>query len=152
MLVAQLIPPIDLDLLVTWDQSRPTQAGFYSGLDEDTRTVRVMGAGIWHESDAQRYFDQQRAIVDEARRRFGSLKVFFDVRDWIVENPQSALQFQDMNSEIYRPEDRLVAVVNSSLGKRHPRTALGVGNREAFISMSAAETWLQAYSTAAEPR
>lgn len=141
-----LLPSTDLDMLVTWNDARLLRAGFYSGLDVATRTVRVMGSGIWHEDEAQRYFDQQRRIVDEARRRFGPLKVFFDVREWVVENPQSALQFQDMNNELYRAEDRLVAVVKSSAGKRHPRTALGSGNREAFISMAAAETWLQAFS------
>lgn len=138
--------PADLHLLAAWEQAHPRQAGFLAGLDERTRTVRVMGAGVWHEEDALRYFDQQIRIVAEARRRFGTLKVFFDVRDWIVEGPHSALQFQDMNNEIYTPDDRLVAVVRSSSGKQHPRTALGAGNRGAFISISAAETWLQAYS------
>lgn len=144
--------PIDLDMLVRWDQSRPTQAGFHSGIDIASRTVRVVGSGIWREDDAQRYFDQQRKVIEEARLRFGFIKVFFDVRDWIVESPQSALQFQDMNAELYKEEDRLAAVVRSSLAKQHPRTALGSGSREAFISMRAAETWLQAYSSGGEPR
>jgi hypothetical protein len=140
------IPPAGLDLFVQWEPSSTSVAAFHSGLDLETRTVRVMGAGVWHEDDAALYFDQQRRIIDEARRRFGPLRVFFDVRSWIVENEQSALQFQHMNAEIYRPEDRLVAVVNASVDKKHPRVALGVGTREAFVSMNAAETWLQAYS------
>ncbi len=139
--------PSTLDMLVRWEPAGLNKAGFYAGLDDDSRTVRVMGGGIWREADAELYFVQQRRIIEEARRRFGPLKVFFDVRNWMVENPQSALQFQQMNSEIYREDDRLVAVVTSSLSKQHPRTALGVGIREAFVSMHAAETWLQAYST-----
>jgi hypothetical protein len=144
---AFLLPqaPIELDLHVCWSP-KPGDAVFSSGIDNDTGTVRVVGGGIWRVPDAERYFTQQRRIVDEARRRFGALKVFFDVRGWIVESPQSALQFQEVNARLYRPEDRLASLVNSSLFKQHPRTALGVGNRESFMSAHAAETWLQAYS------
>lgn len=135
-----------LEMLARWEPSSPGQAAFHSGIEIETGTVRVMGAGVWRKADADLYFDQQRRIIETARRRFGPLKVFFDVREWVVENEQSALQFQHMNNEIYKPEDRLVALVKSSLNKEHPRIALGIGNREAFMSMTAAETWLQAYS------
>jgi hypothetical protein len=141
-----LLPPDSLEMLAVWEPSATSQAAFYSGLDMASGTVRVMGAGIWREADADRYFLHQRAIVTEARRRFGALKVFFDVRHWVVEGPHSATQFQDANSQIYRPDDRLVSVVASSLDKKHPRTALSVGAPESFLSLSAAETWLQAYS------
>jgi hypothetical protein len=146
--MAALIRQSDaLDMFVQWTKSSRSQAAFHSGIEDANGTVRVMGAGVWREADADLYFEQQRRIVDEARRRFGPLKVFFDVREWIVENPQSAIQFQQMNAEIYKPEDRLVAVVTSSVDKEPPRVALSVGTREVFISMKAAETWLQAYST-----
>lgn len=141
-----IFPPDDLEMLAAWEPSVLTQATFISGLDMTTGTVRVMGAGIWREADAERYFLHQRRIVDAARKRFGALKVFFDVRDWVVEGPHSAEQFQSANAQIYLPEDRLVSVVASSLHKRHPRTALSVGAPESFLSMNAAETWLQAYS------
>lgn len=142
-----ILPPDMLDLAVKWDAALSTQATFHTGLDNASCTVRVAGGGIWSGDDAQRYFDSQRRIIDVARRRFGPLKVFYDVREWVVEHPDSALQFQRMNREIYRPEDRLVAVVKSSIDKVHPRTALAVGTRESFISVHAAETWLQAYSS-----
>jgi hypothetical protein len=135
-----------LDMLVQWERSNRDQAGFYSGIDLAARTVRVMGSGIWRQSDADRYFDHQQRMIDEARRRYGPLRVSFDVREWIVEDERSALQFQTMNMEIYRPEDRLVALVSSSINKEHPRVALAVGTREAFLSPKAAETWLQAYA------
>ena len=141
---ASLFTPKPLDLLVQWPASL-SSASFVSGLDNETRTVRVTGGGIWRRADADRYFEQQRYIVDEARRRFGALRVSFDVRGWIVENPDSALQFQGMNAEIYRPEDRLVALVSCSALKPHPRTALGPGS-QVFISDHAAETWLQAFA------
>jgi len=135
-----------LEMLARWTPSVQTKAGFSAGLEEATRTVRVMGSGIWHQQDADLYFEQQRRVVEEARRRYGPLKVFFDVRRWVVENPQSALQFQDMNAELYGPGDRLVAVVNTFAAKQYPRTALSVGNREVFVSLAAAESWLQARS------
>jgi hypothetical protein len=144
-----IAPPLALDMLVRWEPQGASRAAFYSGLDMACGTVRVMGAGIWREADADLYFTQQRRIIEEARTRFGAVKVFFDVRDWVVENPQSAIQFQDMNSEIYHADDRLAAVVTSSVSKQHPRTALTVGQREVFVSMNAAETWLQAYSITA---
>ena len=133
-----------LDMLTRWEPSRADAAGFYSGLDNAAHTVRVMGSGVWLGRHADRYFEQQRRIVDQARRRFGPLKAFFDVRNWVVENPQSALQFQDMNSELYRPEDRLVAIVRSSADREHPRTALRGKNTEVFTSPGAGESWLQA--------
>jgi hypothetical protein len=141
------IPSPSLDLLVQWEPSQRSQAGFHTGLDNVTGTVRVMGSGIWSAPDAELYYIQQRRIVDEARRRFGNVKAFYDVRGWVVESPESVEQFIAMNKEIYRPEDRLVAVVDSSVAKPHPRAALAVGQRESFLSMSAAETWLQAYTT-----
>jgi hypothetical protein len=146
--MSSLITPSDgLDLLIQWQPSYLRQAAFSCGIDNESRTVRVMGGGIWREADAQLYYDHQMRIVREARSRFGKLKVLFDVRDWVVECPQSVVQFQDMNREIYRAEDRLAAIVKSSVDKQSPREALAVGTREAFISSSAAETWLQAYST-----
>lgn len=141
-----LSPPSSLEMLVVWEPSAKSRAAFYSGLDMISGTVRVMGAGIWSEADAERYFLHQRAIVAAARRQFGPLKVFYDVRHWVVEGPHSAIQFQAANSQIYQPDDRLVSVVASSLQKKHPRTALNVGMLETFLSTNAAETWLQAYS------
>ncbi|MDO7844430.1 hypothetical protein [Sphingomonas immobilis] len=140
------MPTIALDHFVQWEPSHRSQAAFSAGLDDATQTVRVRGGGIWYGPDAELYFIQQRRIVEEARRRYGVLKAFYDVRCWVVENPDSVLQFTAMNSEIYRPEDRLVAVVESSVAKPHPRAALAVGQRESFLSLSAAETWLQAYA------
>ena len=137
-----------LEMLSHWEPSARSQAAFSSGLDATTRSVRVMGAGVWHSDDVQKYFDDQRRIVEEARRRFGPLRIFFDVRNWVVENPQSAIQFQPMNAEIYQPGDRIVALVHSFASKQHARTALSVGNREVFVSVKAAETWLQACTAA----
>jgi hypothetical protein len=139
--------PTSLDMFTHWGQSNLGEAEFSSGLDNDSCTVRVVGGGSWMKADADRYFDEQRKIIDNARSRFGALKVFFDVRDWVADSPHSPLQFQAMNAEIYLPTDRLVAVVRASVDKQHPRTALSMGNLEVFISTHAAELWLQAYST-----
>jgi hypothetical protein len=150
LIMSSLITPASkLDLWVQWQRSHLRQAAFTCGIDNESQTVRVMGGGIWREADAQLYFDHQTRIIKEARIRFGDLKVLFDVRDWVVECPQSVVQFQKMNREIYRPGDRLAAIVKSSVDKQNPREALAVGTREAFISSSAAETWLQAYSVRA---
>jgi hypothetical protein len=148
--MATLLHPADaLDLFVQWGPSAPGMSAFSSGIDVCTNTVRVMGAGIWREADADAYFEKQRRIIEEARRRFGPLRAFYDVRDWVVESPDSAMMFQTMNGEIFKPEDRIVAVVKSSVDKEPPRVALSAGHREVFISMTAAETWLQAYSRGA---
>lgn len=135
-----------LDMLTRWAPVSPGRSAFHTGIDNATGTLRCVGSGIWHPQDADRYFSAQRKIIDEARRRFGAVKLFCDIRQWVVENPDSALQFQAMNAEMYRPEDRLVTVVNSCVDKQHPRAAFVVGNLEVFLSMNAAETWLQAYS------
>jgi hypothetical protein len=141
--------PVDkLDMLVRWAVADPLQARFWSGIDTATRTIRVMGGGVWHAADADRYFEQQAPIVAEARRRYGAVRAFYDVREWVVQRPQCALQFQERNAALYRPEDRIAALVGSSLCKQHPRTALGTENREVFISPTAAERWLQAYAEA----
>jgi hypothetical protein len=137
-------PVSALDMLARWVPSRMNDAGFHSGLDNPSHTVRVMGCGIWRENHAELYFDQQKRIVDEARRRFGTLSVLFDVRNWVVENAQSALQFQAVNAELYHPDDRLAAVVRSATDKEHPRIALRGDNTEVFTSRRAAETWLHA--------
>ncbi|PZU07520.1 hypothetical protein [Sphingomonas sp.] len=145
-MAALFMPPPKLDMMVQWRPSHLRTATFVCGLDNATGTVRCTGGGIWREADAQLYFDQQTKIVAEARRRFGALRVFIDVRDWVVENEQSVLQFCAMNAQIYSAADRLAAIVKSSADKQHPRTALAVGIRESFVSPNAAEMWLQAYS------
>jgi hypothetical protein len=141
-----MLPSNQLDLFVEWQPSHLRKATFRCGIDNESQTVRVKGGGTWREADAQLYFDHQARIIREARIRFGDLKVLYDVRDWVVECPESVAQFQAINREIYRPGDRLAAIVKSSVDKQNPREALAVGTREAFISSSAAETWLQAYS------
>lgn len=137
---------VPLDLYVAWRDVADSTAAFSSGIDAAAQTIRVVGSGCWTADDAARYFADQQPIVEAARSRYQCVKVFFDVREWVVESPQSAIQFQDFNRKLYRPEDRLVAVVASSMAKQHSRTALCVGSPECFVSMSAAETWLQAYS------
>jgi hypothetical protein len=137
----------ELDMLTHWRPLRPHDAGFHSGLDNVAHTIRVMGSGIWREQHAARYFDQQKRIVDQARRQFGSLKVLFDVRNWVVENPESSIQFQNVNRELYHPDDRLAAVVRCENDKSHPRTALQGKNTEVFTSLSDAEAWLQCTAT-----
>lgn len=144
--IVRLQPHCSLDMLVQWEPSKAGEAAFYSGLDNFSGTLRIMGAGSWNAADADRYFDVQRKLIATARARFGSLKAFFDVRDWVVDSPMAALQFQAINAELHHPDDRIVAVVRASVEKQHPRTALSVGNREVFLSVNAAETWLQAYS------
>jgi hypothetical protein len=145
--MSKLISPTTaLDQFVKWEPLCSGRASFFSGVDNDTGTIRMAGGGIWCPEDARRYFEHQRPIIEMARRRFGTLKVFMDIRDWVVENAESVLQFQDFNAELFRPDDRLAAVVRSSIDKQNSRDAIAIGDREAFVSPNAAETWLHAYS------
>lgn len=147
MMSEMQLSPSSLDMLSQWEPSDRTGTSFFSGLENKMHTVRLMGGGHWLESDAHMYFEHQRKILDEARRRFGPLKIFVDVRDWVVEGPDSATVFQDMNRELYKADDRLVAVVKSFSYKRHARTALCAGKLEVFVSINAAEAWLHACSS-----
>ena len=131
-----------LDMLTRWEPSRISEAGFYSGIDNEAQTIRVMGSGPWRKQNAELYFEQQQRIVTCARSRFDRLKVVFDVRNWLVENQQSALQFQEMNKELYRHDDFLAAVVRTVADKAAPRTALQGNNTEVFTSVNEAEFWL----------
>lgn len=146
-MTGMILPTASLDMFVRWEPLLGNRASFLSGLDNDTGTIRMVGGGVWRPADAHRYFDHQRPIIEQARRRFGPLKILMDVRGWVVENPDSVSQFQDINTELFDPEDRLAAVVQTSANKQHSRDAIAVGIREAFVSPSAAETWLHAYSS-----
>ncbi|MGV3768433.1 MAG: hypothetical protein ACO1NM_00225 [Sphingobium phenoxybenzoativorans] len=131
---------------VQWTPSAIGEAEFSSGLDLDTQTVRVSSGGLWTQADAERSLVVHKRIIREARLRFGSVKAMIDLRDVIRPTLESALWFQSTNSEIYREDDRIAVVVKSSVFKIQLRRALMVGTREAFLSMDAAEMWLQAYS------
>jgi hypothetical protein len=145
----KLISPVPtLEMFLKWEPLGPGRATFRSGIDNDTGTILMAGGGIWVPADVQRYFDRQQTIIEQARRRFGTVKVLMDIREWVVENPSSVLQFQGFNTELFRPDDRLAAVVRSSADKQNSRDAIAVGVREAFVSPNAAETWLHAYSGA----
>lgn len=114
-------------------------------IDDSTETIRVVVRGYWSVAETDRYFAQLRAVVIDARRRFGRIKVLLDLRDGMVQSPETVQRIAEMNAAVYQDDDRIAAIVKSSLIKMQMRRIMTAGTREAFISHNAAETWLQAH-------
>jgi hypothetical protein len=115
-------------------------------LDEATQTLEIRCGGNWSMEDTLRYAQRTRVAVDATRARYGRVKVLIDAATGITQPPESIAHIQRMDTQIYRPADRIAIVVSSSLMKMQSKRVEMCATKEAFISRHAATTWLQAYS------
>jgi hypothetical protein len=111
-------------------------------LDERLGVIRTDVCGFWEADDGVIYFDQLARFIDIARRRFGSVKVLVDRRESPIQSAAVAAQMRTANARLYRPEDRLAIVVDSSLLLMQLRRLFSHAGSRAFLSSEEAEAWL----------
>jgi hypothetical protein len=121
---------------------------FDIALDASQGTLRIRMRGFWTVQVASHFMLENRAKIATCRARFGRLKQLVDLVGMPVQSQEVTAIVHDIS--LYKPGDRVAVVLDSTLAKMAARRTLneypdGVA-REAFVSASAAETWLHAYS------
>ena len=106
--------------------------------------VRTSVQGFWNMGEAERYIRDLESVVGELRRRGERVRVLVDRRGSPFFSSAVAERFGRMNREVYGGhDDRIAIVVDSSLAKIQLGRLLTHVGSKAFLSLGAAETWLQ---------
>lgn len=117
--------------------------------DEESDLVRVRSEGFLTTADVQRYGMELRDAIQRARYRTGCGKVLVATSD-VVQSADVMEAFVKLQPLIDPNSDRLAVMVSSSLSKMQVRRSLVSANQQAFLSESAAMTWLFAGAAASE--
>jgi hypothetical protein len=114
-------------------------------LDEAAGVLRVATEGSWTVDEARRFRAGLLDRTEAMRRRFDCARILIDASRSPAQSPEVLAQL-DMNDElIVDPRDRMAVIVASSLVKMQSKQMLPSSQADAFLSPSAAETWLRAY-------
>jgi hypothetical protein len=108
--------------------------------------IRARTHGGWTLEEVDQYVSHLAGFVGEARRIFGRARLLIDRRETPLQPPAIDARFGRANAELYRDEDRLALVVESSLIKVQMRGHFSHPGSKAFLSCEAAETWLNAWN------
>jgi hypothetical protein len=108
--------------------------------------IRAHAGGDWSEEEVRRYIDALTGFVDAARAGLGKARVLLDRRDVVTQSPAVAAALAKANGAIFQSEDKIALVVSSSLAKSVLRQRMPHPGTKAFLSIDAAETWLQAFA------
>jgi len=115
--------------------------------DEESDLVRVRSEGFLTIGDVQRYGMEFRDAIQRARHRTGCGKVLVESSE-VVQSADVVEAFVKLQPLIDPDADRLAVMVSSSLRKMQVKRGLVSANQQAFLSESAAMTWLFAREAA----
>jgi hypothetical protein len=113
--------------------------------DARSRIVRVIPEGIWTDEIMTRHFDELRSLFARSRAENGRVRVLSDMRGAGVQQQGITRRINDFADQYHEAHDRLAVIVSSSIVKLQIRRIVTKCPTEAFLSPSAAETWLLAY-------
>ena len=115
---------------------------FDIAFEDATGILIVTVRGEWTRLHVERYRDQIREAVPEARRRHGALRMLVDSRKGKPVPHELVLPLQHVGDGLMEPEDRVAGLVESSMRKLELRSI--VAEWQLFLSEPAARTWLSA--------
>ena len=118
-------------------------------LDETAKSIRVRTSGFWTVDVARRFVGEYRASAEQARRRWGRVRMLVDARDSMVQANEVTRELTGLNESVCEsPGDRIALVVSGGLVKlQADRVAENgthgpVGERRTFVDPEAAAAWL----------
>lgn len=114
------------------------------GFDPKAGIIRVEAHGFWSYAEADAYARDLGRIIAEVRGRLGCVRTLSDRRNVPVLQGEVADRLGRLNAELYRPEDRVALVVDSSLTRSQLRRQVSHAGTCVFLSMTTAEEWLLA--------
>jgi hypothetical protein len=110
--------------------------------NEPRNILKVVGAGIWTLSLLHLHWRPFEALVRQARRRYGQIRVHYDVRAARVQSPEVNKLLAEVVEKLYRPYDRLAIIVASETLRVQMREVERRATTEIFLSPETAERWL----------
>ncbi|MDO7841784.1 hypothetical protein [Sphingomonas immobilis] len=111
-------------------------------LDTEAMLVRGEARDCWSLDETDRYIAALKSCVVASRAMFGRVRVLVDRRDVSIQSADVAARLAVANSAIFQADDRIALVVDSSLTKASLRQRMPHVGTKAFLSITAAETWL----------
>ena len=104
------------------------------------------GSGVWAPAQIDAFFCEFEVVTVDGRARFGAIRVLLDLRLALVSGREGFDRMVAGTQRIYRPEDRLAMVVQSTLVKMQMRRLQFRAQTAYFTSVYAARAWLDAES------
>lgn len=117
--------------------------------DPAKQVINVVGIGLWSEDVIKCHFASLVDILSNVRATKIPVRVLSDLREAAVQAPEIAQRIAAFTAQAYRPGDRIAILVASSLVKMQMRRSVNNQDTMAFLSPSAAQTWLFAYDAVA---
>ncbi|TZG26040.1 hypothetical protein [Sphingomonas montanisoli] len=111
----------------------------------DGPVLRIDARGRWPLQVAKAYDRDIRRIIAACRLISPHLRVIADRSEIPSFDPGGHELLLATYSEVLREGDRVALVVDSSVTKGHIRRIAGREETQAFLSLSAARTWVLAY-------
>ena len=111
-------------------------------LDEAAGLARGVARGTWSIEETAHYCADLRAVVARSRQLCGRVRVLLDRREISLQSADVCALLADANRTIFAGDDKIALVVATSLAKTSLRHRMPHAGTKAFLSMSAAETWL----------
>lgn len=124
--------------------ARRGRDGFDLSTDPVTGVAVCRILGPIDEAGAETLADALAYAVADARGGTGTFRLLFDNRVGASFGTSDQVAIRTLRLTALRPDDRIAALVSSSMEKNAVRNR-HEGNREAFLSESAALTWLAAW-------
>lgn len=117
---------------------------FKSGIDPAEGLVCISCGGFWDRDFVEKYFAAQNRINAEARRKFGALKVLFDLTTASPQAPPVMESLRLGNMTLYAPDDRIALVNQSAIIALQLKRLFQVGKVETFRDLASGQAWLTA--------
>lgn len=101
--------------------------------------------------DVKRINAELAALVADAAKRFGKIRVLADVRKLSPQPPEVVQHFDTPQQVLRTPTDRYAMVMGSTISKMQARRIMGQDDRLGFfLSINDAEDWLCGNRTGGE--
>lgn len=124
--------------------ARSEAKGYDLSVDPVTGVVTCRILRTMDEPEAEVLAEALADAIANARGRTGTLRLLFDNRVGASFGTPDQTPIRALRPSLLRPTDRIAALVSSSMEKMAVRIK-HEGNLEAFLSESAALTWLAAW-------
>lgn len=123
-------------------------------IDEVKQLVRVthLADALMTVNDIKRFNAEVAKLVNIAAGRFGKIRLLADCRKLSIQPPEVVQAFDKPEQLLRTSEDRYALVLGSNLAMIQTRRVFGDDDRRvgAFLSIDAAEAWLNGNLTGVE--
>jgi hypothetical protein len=106
--------------------------------------AQLQAVGFWTVAEAHQFVSVLTKVIVRLRQAYGSARILSDISGMPVQSDDVARCLGDANARLFEPSDRLAVIVDSYLVRGQWRRQFSRDNSQAFLSPSAAETWLRA--------